>query len=246
MRLNPHFRASYLSALGQSLFGQEKFQDAVRVLARAVRRDLEEQAADSWYYLASAYRHLGQIGPAREAVEGYNRVNRFIGWDTLTLGYIGRWKMYKNDEDVARLREGLRKAGVPEGAAPLSEDDEFLALVSEGDDGFRIEGATRIDAAVARELSDRGVTFVDVRSIGAYRVGHIPGSLHLDLYVSLDPDKLGTHVAKGDEVVFYCFGESCHRSAHACAKALTWGFERVYYFRRRLSGLEEGRIPGRD
>jgi rhodanese-related sulfurtransferase len=46
----------------------------------------------------------------------------------------------------------------------------------------------------------------------------------------LSPKNLAAQIAKNDEVVFYCFGESCYRSAHACAKALTWGFKRVYYF----------------
>jgi len=37
-------------------------------------------------------------------------------------------------------------------------------------------------------------------------------------------------VDRDEEVVIGCRGEDCPYAAHACAKALTWGFTRVYYF----------------
>ena len=37
-------------------------------------------------------------------------------------------------------------------------------------------------------------------------------------------------VDKNDEVVIHCFGQDCPYSAYASAKAVTWGFTRVYYF----------------
>ena len=242
MRLNPNYRASYLHALGRSLFGQQRFGEAVEVLERALSRDPESHNLED-YYLAAAYGHLGRTEEAEAAVQRYNESSEQIGWESLTLGYIGRWITYKNEADVERLREGLRLAGVPEGAAPLAEEEEFLQLVSEDSSGFDVVGAIEIDAATARTLFHRGVVFIDVRSAGHFREGHIPGSVHLDLYTALSPENLGELVAVDDEVVFYCFGESCYRSAHACAKALTWGFARVYYFAGGYPAWKEAGYP---
>ena len=228
MRLNPHYRATYLRALGRSLFGQDRFEEAAEVFERAINR--EPNGPNVYNYLAATYAHLGRIEEAKIAVEKYNQENEDIGWDPLTLGFVGRWFAFKEEADMERLREGLRKADVPEGAAPLDEEQTFLALVDESPSGFDVEGATEIDVTAAKALFDRGVTFVDVRSTGAYKEGHIPGSVHLDLYTALSAENLAEYGAKDEEVVFYCFGESCYRSAHACAKAITWGFTRVYYF----------------
>ena len=41
---------------------------------------------------------------------------------------------------------------------------------------------------------------------------------------------LAHHVGRDDEVVIHCLGETCSWSAYASAKAVLWGFKRVYYF----------------
>ncbi len=237
MRFNPHYRANYLGALGRSVFGQGRFEEAADVLERAADRD--PLMIYGYDYLAAAYGHLGRIEEAKAAVEKYNEINERIGWETLTLGYVGQGITFKEEADRGRLREGLRLAGVPEGAASLEEEEEFLTLVSEGSETFNVAGATKIDAATAKTLLDRGVAFVDVRNVGSHNEGHIPGSRHLELYTALSERSLLEFVTKSDEVVFYCFGESCYRSAHACAKALTWGFTRVYSFAGGMPAWQE-------
>ena len=37
-------------------------------------------------------------------------------------------------------------------------------------------------------------------------------------------------VSPDDEVVFYCHGKYCPVSAYSSAKAIVWGWKRVYYF----------------
>ena len=130
--------------------------------------------------------------------------------------------------------DGLRKAGVPEGAAPEGIGFDFKALVSShiGSQGryYDVEGVTKIDAPTAKALSDRGVTIIDVRSAGTYARGHIPGAVHLDLNADLTEESLADLVDQAEEVIFHCWGANCGYSAMACAKALLWGYTKVYYF----------------
>ncbi|MCH9053581.1 MAG: rhodanese-like domain-containing protein [Proteobacteria bacterium] len=96
---------------------------------------------------------------------------------------------------------------------------------------LRVDGATTVDAATAKTLFDRGVHFVDVRGKDLWEAGHIPGAAYLDLFSGFNEDNLLKVAAKGQEVVIYCAGPGCKRSGKACAKAVSWGFEKVYYFR---------------
>ncbi len=95
---------------------------------------------------------------------------------------------------------------------------------------LRVEGATTVQAATAKALFDRGVPFVDVRT-EKYKDGHVPGATHLNLFVAFNEENLLKVVAKDQEVVIYCDGPGCGRSSKGCAKAVSWGFEKVYYFR---------------
>ena len=229
MRFNPHYRADYLGALGRSLFGQERFAEAAAVLERAVNRG---SGYGTMFYddLAATYGFLGRIDEAKVVIDKSDKQSAERGWVPMTLGFVGRWITFNHPVDMERVREGLRRAGVPEGAAPLEEEKDFLARVVEKGAAFDVDGAAKIDLAAARKLFDQNVLFVDVRSVGAHAEGHIPGSIHLDLYADLNRQNLEKVVRSDEPVVFYCFGKSCYRSAHACAKALNWGFTNVYYF----------------
>ncbi len=96
---------------------------------------------------------------------------------------------------------------------------------------LRVDGATTVDAATAKTLFDRGVYFVDVRTKDLWEAGHIPGAAFLDLFSGFNEDNLLKVAAKDQEVVIYCAGPGCKRSGKACAKAVSWGFKKVYYFR---------------
>ena len=96
---------------------------------------------------------------------------------------------------------------------------------------LRVEGATTVQAATAKALFDRGVAFVDVRTKKLWEDGHVPGAAFLNLFGAFNKDNLLKVVAKDQEVVIYCDGPGCKRSSKGCAKAVSWGFEKVYYFR---------------
>ena len=94
-----------------------------------------------------------------------------------------------------------------------------------------ISGATTVDANAAKQLFDNGAAFVDVRKDSDWQAGRIPDAIHIELKKVLNEQSLGAEVKTGDEVVFYCNGVSCLRSSKASAKAVSWGYSKVYYFR---------------
>jgi len=99
--------------------------------------------------------------------------------------------------------------------------------------GFAVEGATKIDVSTAKTLHDRGVWFIDARWKRHWKKGHIPGASSLGF---VNEAALMELVKKNEEVVFYCSGADCNASPEACAKALTWGYEKVYYFAKGYPG----------
>ena len=62
-------------------------------------------------------------------------------------------------------------------------------------------------------------------------IGHIPGAAHVELKEVFSEAALSRVVGKGAEVVIHCEGPKCLRSSKASAKAVSWGFTKVYYFR---------------
>lgn len=94
-----------------------------------------------------------------------------------------------------------------------------------------VPGATTIDAATAKTLFDAGVVFIDVRNDADWEAGRIPGAIHLELKHVYSAESLGAVVAKDQEMVLYCNGIQCPRSSEAAAKAVAWGFPKVYYYR---------------
>ncbi len=125
--------------------------------------------------------------------------------------------------------------------AAAQAQSDWLALVSgSGSSGFAVEGAKKIDVGTAKTLHDRGVTFIDVRSTRRWKQGHIPGAS--SLYVITEAALLEI-AGKDEEVVFYCGGTDCSLSPNACARALTWGYENVYYFAEGNPGWKAAGHP---
>ncbi len=106
-----------------------------------------------------------------------------------------------------------------------------------------VEGATTISADMAKALHDRGVPFVDVRTKDLFEAAHIPGATHLELFSTFDEPNLLKAAAKDKEVVIYCAGPGCKRSSKACTKAVSWGFEKVYYFRGGFPAWRAAGLP---
>jgi TolB-like protein/rhodanese-related sulfurtransferase/Tfp pilus assembly protein PilF len=244
MRLNP-FHRQELRALGRSLLHQERYEEAAETMERVVGKEWVN--VYDYQTLASIYGHLGRLEDAAAAVRKYNEIYGEWKYTPMTVQEAGYWwygDMFDYDKAyIARLQEGLRKAGVPEGTAPRTDDFDFMGLMRKSAGIYAVEGATRIDAATAKAMHERGAVFIDVRDAGSYARGHIPGAVHLDLNVALTEESLSRAVGKGDEVVFQCWGEECPYSAYAAAKAIIWGFTRVYRFADGYPGWTDAGYP---
>ena len=235
MRLDPQYPHEYLFWLGLAQFGMERFDQAARTLSRAVELNPDDDRA--LIVLAAAWGHSGRAGAATAAIDTLNKLrsakerrrsrtperNLVAGIDTFvagayTLQDVDLWP-FKERGDRERLREGLRKAGLSATGAAAAESP------------FEVPGATTVNAAKAKALHGRGVPFVDVRAVADWNIGHIPGAVHLELKEVFSEAALLRVVGKGTEVVILCEGPKCLRSSKASAKAVSWGFTRVYYFR---------------
>ena len=113
-------------------------------------------------------------------------------------------------------------------------------LIGDKYTGFAVEGASKIDVSTAKTLHDRGVQFIDVRWERNWKKGHIPGASNIEF---VDEAALKEIVNKNEEVVFYCSGVRCNASAQACAKAVSWDYEKVYYFAEGYPGWESAGHP---
>ncbi len=115
-----------------------------------------------------------------------------------------------------------------------------------GNTWWEIEGATEIDLGTAKSLHDRGVVFVDASPVDVWNEGHISGSINRPIRDKDLPGKarlteatLMEIVDKTEEVVFVC---ECRGAIFSSAKAVNWGFTRVYFFVR--NGLQKWKKAG--
>ena len=118
-----------------------------------------------------------------------------------------------------------------------------LIAAEKPDSPLTISGATTIDATQAKALFDKEVMFIDVRKSIGWDAGRVPGAEHLELKKVLTEDSLSNFVKKDQEVVFYCNGPKCLRSSKASAKAVSWGFTKVQYFRDGFPAWETAKYP---
>ncbi len=127
-----------------------------------------------------------------------------------------------------------------------------LLVLGPANDRWEVEGATSVDAATAKSLYDRGVVFINVSGVRWWKEGHIPGTVHLSWRRPSDPAKerlkestLLNLVAKTDEFVLYgsTIDSNSASAAFASAKALTWGFTRVYYLGGELRAWNKAGYP---
>ena len=102
-----------------------------------------------------------------------------------------------------------------------------------------VPGATTVSVAEAKRLHDLGVSFVDVRNPRLYQRKHIPGAHHLDLKNGFSRDALEALIAPDEPLLLYCSGVKCSRSSRAAKLAVSWGYQRVYYFREGVIGWKK-------
>jgi TolB-like protein/DNA-binding winged helix-turn-helix (wHTH) protein/rhodanese-related sulfurtransferase/Flp pilus assembly protein TadD len=235
MRLDPKFAPATLRALSVALFHQGKYWEAVEIIGRIKAQGAA--TADDYLTMVASLGQLGNNQGVDEAVERYNAVALSAGRDPISVqGAQWRWHgdlFAYHRPYVDKLVEGLRKAGVAEGAGTDVSFEQLRALIHRGPDGeFDVVGAPDLPALTAGGLFDRGVTFVDVRAGAGYASGHVPGAVNLSLVSDLSKDTLMKVAAPDKEIVFYCHRKYCEGAAIAAAKAVLWGYSRVY----RLGG----------
>ena len=246
MRLDPLYSPDYLRTLAMSLFHQQRYEEAVGTLERLL--PLKTDVPDDYTTLIASLGHLGRKNGIPEAIKTFNELSVAAGYNTITVQMFGGWWWYGDifnydPQYRDRLMEGLRKAGVPEGAGTDIPFEEYRRLLHKSGGYFDVTGATTIDHRQAKTLHDRRVKFVDVRAAKGFASGHVPGAFNLDVATELSRDTLARIVGKDDEFVLSCHGKTCPDSAYASAKALMWGFKRVYYFAGGFPAWKEAGYP---
>jgi len=225
MRLDPHNSSLYLTRLGQAQYAMGQYKKAAENLGISVSRNPDDDWA--FVYLAAAYGQLGLEEAAAEALEKANKLRAKSGWGALTSEIIGlnnsygpRRYYFKWFGDYKSLREGLRKAGVDWEAS-------WRHLIVSGEAGPEVKGAATIDIDTAKSLHERGVVFIDVDIKWLKR--RIPGTHYLSWWrFHFNEVLLPKIIGKNQEVVIYSSDERW--ASLAVAKAVSWGFEKVYFF----------------
>ena len=245
MRLDPLYSPDHLRALAISLFHQQRYEEAVGTLERLIALQPE---VDDYITLIASLGHLGRREGVAGAIRTFNEQVVAAGYNSITVQMYGGWWWYGDlfnydPEYRERLKEGLRKAGVPEGAGTDIPYEKYSQLLKRAEGYYNVTGATTIDHKQAKVLHDRGVKFVDVRAAKGFASGHVPGAFNLDVATEFSRDNLARIVGKNEEFVVSCHGKTCPDSAFASAKALLWGFKRVYYFAGGFPAWEEAGYP---
>ena len=94
-----------------------------------------------------------------------------------------------------------------------------------------IDGATTVDTTKAKTLFDGGALFLDTRKNSDWDAGRIPDAVHLELKSNFTAESLAGEASKEEALVCYCNGHKCMRSSKCSAKAVEWGYSKVYYYR---------------
>jgi TolB-like protein len=244
MRLDPHHPPEYLTILGAAQFGLEQFEVAVTTFERAIKRNPDSET--SLIYLASSYGYLGNMRKAGDTIETANDLRATYGLSELSLekNINDSWSPFRGEIDFPsfgpkqaqdRLRLGLSK--IP------ALNWQYLITIpvrkGAGNPRIEVEGATEIDLATAKSFYDRGVMFIDSGSAseGIWKKGRVAGAINLPYRenhpggVSLRETELNKILDKSEEVVFYwCAPNSACNPYFETAKAVNWGYQKVYYF----------------
>ena len=138
--------------------------------------------------------------------------------------------------DYKPIRAGLREAGV-------AAEPNWSNRIISGPSGNEVKGAKTIDVKTAKNLHERGVPFVDIWFL--WPKGHISGAHYLDVWTYEFNDATLPQIAgKKQEVVIYSSRNCCGRwGPEAVARAVSWGFEKVYFFRDGLDGWKAAGYP---
>ncbi|QRM55924.1 rhodanese-like domain-containing protein [Sinorhizobium sp. BG8] len=245
MRLDPQFPPSYLRVLALSLFHQEKYQEALEDLEVVVSR--QSDVPEDYATIVSCLGHLDRTGEVQENIGKFDALSVPAGYAPLTVQEMGWW-WYGDvfDYDRAyrdRVQEGLRMAGVQEGAGTDIPYDSYARLISKTNGEYNVRGTTRVDAPMAKRLLDQGATMIDVRSPLSYDRAHAAGAISISVITELSKEALAKVARKDDPIIFSCHGKYCGDSAYSAAKALVWGYRNVYHFAGGFPAWEDAHYP---
>lgn len=232
MRFDPHPSRATLRMLAVSFFSQGKYVEAVDTFERVIGKKSDLRA--DYATLIASYGHLGRTDGIQTLIDQYNTLAMSFLGDPLTVqesayDWYGSAFSYHRPY-ITRLQEGLRKAGLPEGAGTDLALDDYVKFMALTKGELSVDRTIKIDVTEAKALLARGVPFIDVRASLNYDNGHIPKAINLSLVTGLSKESLAMVGGKEGEVAFYCQGKSCTYAAYASAKAIAWGYTHIYYF----------------
>ena len=254
MRLDPHHSAGFLTTLGHAQFMQERYAEAAAIFERAIKRNPEDELPR--IFLAATHGHLGRIEDGEATIEAVNDLRASFGLGDLSLERKASdgYSPFQGEIDFAlfggkaareRLRAGLAK--IP------AMTWQYLVIVHLALENtwFEIKGATALDLATAKSFHDRGVLFLDVSNEDVWQEAHVPGAVHLPINRNKqDPTKprlkqttLRGIVNKDEEVVLYWYSPGTGYPAFSTAKAVNWGYKKIYYFVGGARAWKEAGYP---
>ena len=108
-----------------------------------------------------------------------------------------------------------------------------------------IQDVTLVSAeeVIERILANPDLIVIDSRKKTEYQKGHIEGAINI-LNTQLKPEDLErVSPEKSTEILFYCNGTRCLRSADSIKKAKSWGYTRLIWFRGGWKEWTEKRLP---
>ena len=256
MRLDPQYPPYYLITLGGAEFALQQYEQAITTLRRAAARNRDTDIP--LIYLASAHGHLGRIDEADLIIEDANDLRQRIGRNDVTLeprptGYTDTpfrdsvdFHRFGVPENQERLREGLKDL-------PLLNWQYLVdAFSSTSGATFEVDGATRIDAAEAYPLQQAGALIIDTSHPEAWAHKRIPGSVNLTYHrntaardSSFNKASLNRVAGPEDAIVISCgaIDRITCSGAWEAAKALTWGYTDVSFFRGGSFAWEQAGHP---
>jgi TolB-like protein/rhodanese-related sulfurtransferase len=246
MRLDPHHPPSSLITLGAAQFGMEQYGDAAATFERAVKRNPDNELPR--IYLASSYGHLGRIRDGDAAIETANDLRDQAGMGDLSLerkstSIAAAFSPFQGEIDFMRFGGKRAQERVRAGLADIPALTwQYLITVhfvlGAGNTWYEVEGATQIDLDTAKAFYDRGAVFVDISYPDAWKEQRISGAILLNYNRSADSpqtrlteESLMAVAGKADEIVLHRYDPALgHIPARAVAKAVNWGFQKVYFF----------------
>jgi adenylate cyclase len=107
LRLDPHYPFLYVFWLGHAYLSLERYDEAVVAFQRTISRNPD--FATLHLHLAAAYAQLGRMAEAK--AEAAQTLRLDPSW---SVQRVAQHLPYKDAAALARLIEGLRKAGLPE------------------------------------------------------------------------------------------------------------------------------------